>query len=111
MVKRGDFVRAFGLTKNGRPGVVLRMLQDPSSGLEYAYIAFTTTKVPPEGKKPVPLCITPSDPLFDELELDDVSWFVVGNADRVRADDERIRVVKLCPSPLLFELLRMYGFK
>jgi hypothetical protein len=105
----GAAIRAYGGTKENRPGVVLRIWEVDDE--LYLFVAFGTAQPPPMAVTPVPVFIDSSHAAFASLGLDLPTWFKPIGGGRLRATDPSIRIVGTCPPDVLVAVRRLYGFR
>jgi hypothetical protein len=108
VLKEGLAIRAYGGTKENRPGIVLRL--HPVDGVFWAFVAFGTSQPPINAKKP-PVFIDRSHAAFSPLGLDKPTWFTAHGGGRLRDNDSTIRIVGECPPDVLVRVRELFGFK
>lgn len=81
------------------------------NGEWYAFIAFGTSKVPPDALAPTPVLVDRGHPAFAPLGLDVPTWFTARGGGRLRDDDPSLRIVGECPPDLLLLLRGLFGFR
>ncbi|HSN98038.1 MAG TPA: hypothetical protein VLS89_07055 [Candidatus Nanopelagicales bacterium] len=109
ILRVGLAIRAYGGTKENRPGIVLRSFQ--VEGVWWSFVAFGTSKEPPVDTHPPPLLIDRSHLAFTPLGLDTPTWFKANMGGRLRDDDPSVRIVGTCPPDVLLSVRALFGFK
>ncbi|EYF02685.1 hypothetical protein [Chondromyces apiculatus] len=108
VISAGAAIRAYGGTKDNRPGVVLR--RHPIDGVWWVFVAFGTSQPPPVDVEPPPVFVDRSHHAFASLGLDKPTWFTRRGAGRLREDDPSLRHVGTCPPDVLVALRQLFGF-